>query len=102
MRVTLLASTATALLTASSTLSVLARPAYRTFQQQRPFLPSSGMPEEHHAANDGGGVDVPVGSFGASHLSEWCRLSKEHFLEDLKKGDAKDWMVVMGNEAGGE
>ena len=102
MRLSLLAPTATALLTASSTLSVFARPAYRAFQQQRPFSLSADMPEDHSVTSDGGEVDMPVGSFGASHLSEWCRLSKEHFLEDLKKGDAKDWMVVMGNEAGGE
>jgi len=39
--------------------------------------------------------------FGQSHLSEWCALSKDHFLEDLKKGDAGEWIFVMGNEAGG-
>jgi hypothetical protein len=40
-------------------------------------------------------------TFGGSHLSEWCALSKEHFLQDLKKNKAQDWVIVTGNEAGG-
>jgi len=35
-----------------------------------------------------------------SHLSEWCALSKQDFLDDLRKGKAQDWQIVMGNEAG--
>lgn len=42
-----------------------------------------------------------VATFGASHLSEWCALSKQHFLRDLKANKAHDWVVVTGNEAGG-
>ena len=45
--------------------------------------------------------DDTVVTYGASHLSEWCALSKIHFLEDLKSNTANDWIVVMGNEAGG-
>jgi len=37
---------------------------------------------------------------GASHLSEWCALSKAHFLKDLKNNEAQDWIIVAGNEAG--
>lgn len=40
-------------------------------------------------------------TFGGSHLSEWCALSKQHFLSDLKKNKAQEWIIVMGNEAGG-
>ena len=39
--------------------------------------------------------------FGASHLSEWCALSKRKFLKAVRDDDASEWTVVMGNEAGG-
>ncbi|CAD6581269.1 MAG: hypothetical protein CYPHOPRED_001536 [Cyphobasidiales sp. Tagirdzhanova-0007] len=38
--------------------------------------------------------------FGASHLSEWCALSKRKFLKAVRDDDASEWTVVMGNEAG--
>lgn len=45
-------------------------------------------------------VQEPLFTFGASHLSEWCELSKQHFLDDLRNDKASDWQIVMGNEAG--
>lgn len=44
---------------------------------------------------------APHFQFGASHLSEWCALSKANFLQAIHDGDAHEWTVVMGNEAGG-
>jgi hypothetical protein len=37
-----------------------------------------------------------------SHLSEWCALSKRNFMDDLARNKASEWIMVMGNEAGGE
>ena len=54
-----------------------------------------------HITDDVTTYDDTVVTYGASHLSEWCALSKIHFLEDLKSNTANDWIVVMGNEAGG-
>ena len=42
-------------------------------------------------------ADEPV---GVGHLSEWARETKAAFLRDLEAGNASDWTVVMGNEAG--
>lgn len=106
--------TAAGLLLAGSTfmaattapLLVDARPPYLFQQHQQHALqyndpdasataPSSSFeasPDSHRGQD---------GSFGASHLSEWCRLSKEHFLYDVKHNRAQDWIVVTGNEAGG-
>lgn len=46
--------------------------------------------------------DGSADTLGASHLSDWCAISKEKFLRDLHEGTAEDWILVMGNEAGGE
>ena len=95
------------------TITVQGRPPYISQQlQQQPLL-------QHQQTNelDGPTADLPPSLFhhydhdetapqkhktGASHLSEWCRLSKEHFLYDVKHNRAQDWIVVTGNEAGGQ
>lgn len=75
-------------------------------EQQVPLLFQGESSSEHHyhplSAETAYDSDNEYeATFGASHLSEWCALSKKHFLSDLKKNKAQDWVVVTGNEAGG-
>jgi hypothetical protein len=35
-------------------------------------------------------------------FSVWSRTQKDRFLHALENGNAKDWIVVMGNEGGGQ
>lgn len=69
------------------------------------FQGSSSSSAHYHPLNAKSSYDSDkeyTATFGASHLSEWCAQSKQHFLRDLKNNKAQDWVVVTGNEAGGE
>lgn len=68
------------------------------------FQGSGSVASHHHPLNAKTSYDSDseyTATFGASHLSEWCAESKQHFLRDLKNNKAQDWVVVTGNEAGG-
>jgi hypothetical protein len=34
-------------------------------------------------------------------LKEFLKTTKQKYLDDVKNDKARDWVVVMGNEAGG-
>jgi hypothetical protein len=38
---------------------------------------------------------------GTGHFSDWSRQTKLEFLQALSSNQANDWVLVMGNEAGG-
>lgn len=38
----------------------------------------------------------------SGRLSEWARNLKSQFLSELSDGCANEWIIVMGNEAGGQ
>lgn len=89
-----------------TTSLVLALPRYA----QLPLLNTAELTLSDNSKSSSGRNNVDdsdqgseyIATFGASHLSEWCALSKQHFLQDLKHEKAHDWVVVTGNEAGGE
>lgn len=39
---------------------------------------------------------------GVGHFSEWSKSTKRDFIDDVRAGKAQDWVIVMGNEGGGE
>lgn len=39
---------------------------------------------------------------GVGHFSEWSKSTKRDFIDDVRAGKADEWVVVMGNEGGGE
>ncbi|GAA6037429.1 hypothetical protein JCM8097_008569 [Rhodosporidiobolus ruineniae] len=50
---------------------------------------------------DGGEAEVHgTDSTGTGHYSQWSRANKEEFLSALRDNNARDWIIVMGNEAG--
>lgn len=39
---------------------------------------------------------------GVGHFSQWSKSTKRAFVDDVRAGKAQDWVIVMGNEGGGE
>jgi hypothetical protein len=39
---------------------------------------------------------------GVGHFSEWSKSTKRDFVDDVRAGNAHEWVIVMGNEGGGE
>lgn len=39
---------------------------------------------------------------GVGHFSEWSKATKRMFIDDVRADRANEWIVVMGNEGGGE
>lgn len=39
---------------------------------------------------------------GVGHFSEWSKSTKRDFIDDVRAGNAHEWVIVMGNEGGGE
>lgn len=44
---------------------------------------------------------TPGNETGHGHFSEWSREQKSKFLRAVSDNKAEDWVIVMGNEAGG-
>jgi hypothetical protein len=90
---------------ACTVLSVNLAVALPVFEQQVPLFQTGPYYESTNVQNNAGesiAETAPyIATFGASHLSEWCALSKQHFLDDVKANKAQDWIIVTGNEAGG-
>lgn len=39
---------------------------------------------------------------GVGHFSEWSKSTKRNFIDGVRGGNASEWVIVMGNEGGGE
>lgn len=46
--------------------------------------------------------DDPDEDKDVSHFSEWSREHKARFLSALESNAAQDWVICLGNEAGGQ
>lgn len=62
-----------------------------------PSLPSYGKPLSYDVDPSYWAAEEGVG-----HFSEWSKGTKRAFVDDVRAGKASDWVIVMGNEGGGE
>ncbi|GAA6019243.1 hypothetical protein JCM10207_005051 [Rhodosporidiobolus poonsookiae] len=63
-------------------------------------LDSLQQPPDELATGDDYSCWEDDGKTGTGRLSQWSRSNKEEFIAALRKNQAKEWIVVMGNEAG--
>jgi hypothetical protein len=62
--------------------------------QQIPF----SIQSYPNAANN----SLGIAQEGTGVLSHWARNTRSQFFSDITQNRASEWVIVMGNEAGGE